>query len=240
MVYRLKTEYWESMCNSHAIRQDEGEHDWVLFEQTRFLYVFFSFNMMYNVDWEKSSKQLSLAYHPSGPDSGVSETWKINEMVKFCCGRGKTKTGFLRQVFEILATRHSSWDEIMNEMQKIEPDERITMKQIHEFNTSLFTLDRDTFDYQSVKSILQLIYNVRCNIFHGLKTFELLAYDEGQKRRIIIYTDILAAFIQVVFSRLDLDFQVRIDESSLRELRDQLPRSENVSRRLREFIEVRN
>ena len=236
MVYRLKTEYWESMCNSHAIRQDEGEHDWILFEQTRFLYVFFSFNMMYNVDWEKSSKQLSLAYHPSGPDSGVSETWKINEMVKFCCGRGKTKTGFLRQVFEILATRHSSWDEIMDGMRGIEPDERITPRLINEFNDALYALGQDLFDYQNVHSILQLIYNVRCNIFHGLKTFELLAYDSQQKRRIIIYTDLLAAFIQVVFTRLDLDFQVRIDESSLRELYHQLPKSEAIRERLKKFI----
>lgn len=49
-----------------------------------------------------------------------------------------------------------------------------------------------------------------------------LANNSGQKRRIIIYTDILAAFIQVVFFRLDLYYQ--------------LPKSENVGRRLMDFI----
>ena len=50
-------------------------------------------------------------------------------------------------------------------------------------------------------TIVKFIYKIRCNIFHGAKTLKEL-HDKSQQKRIEIYTDIIVAINQMIFSYL--------------------------------------
>mgnify|MGYP003312042369 CR=1 FL=1 len=62
--------------------------------------------------------------------------------------------------------------------------------------------DGRNFTKRNCLTMVKFIYKIRCNIFHGSKTLQDM-HDPSQQKRIEIYTAIIIAVNQMVFSYLE-------------------------------------
>ena len=177
---------------------------WEPYIPTHFIYAFFTFNTLYNIDWDKSLNCGDLRnWHKS-----KTEHEKISSYIDFCC----QDDCFLKdyKVFFIkYVTRKYNYSEILEELKCIEMDRRYSNGAIN--NTTLISnfnnacslcLTEDVFDQEAIDTIIRFVYKIRCNLFHGVKTMEDLKYPSQQKR-LEIYSSFVVAINQMVFSYLE-------------------------------------
>lgn len=183
----------------HAIKSYNG---WESYKPTRFIYAFFSFNTLYSINWPMTLKQGRLYYF----NHDYKEWEQYTHFIDFCF-RDKEFVEIYEEFFFNYVTTNNTVNKIKSELEGIKIDERYTGNIFdQEFIDSFYEacvdcLERRNFNKSNCLTIVKFIYKIRCNIFHGAKTLKEL-HDKSQQRRILIYTDILIAINQMLFSYL--------------------------------------
>lgn len=170
---------------------------------TPFVYEFFLFNSLYQVDWVASNEKLCLVYHPED----FSEPKKQRSLINYLKQYASQKPADLYRAFEPLihiGRAEGSWT-------RVTPDSRISISDGEKFFNDILQLQsmleeckvsseistgKKTFDI--LKDCTYYIYLVRNNIFHGSKTLGE-AYETNQKRRIEVYDLFLKGITSLFF-----------------------------------------
>jgi len=192
-----------SATTEHAIKEYQ---EWEPYIPTHFIYSFFTFNTLYNIDWKLSLERRNLYNFNSAP----TEENKYDLYLDFCCNEKEDdflieyKDFFIRYV-----TANFSPDYILEELKKIQLDRKYSrggikrQKQIDDFITACEKcLKGNCLSKDILKCIIDFIYKIRCNLFHGVKTMQDLQ-SEHQQIRLNIYSTFIVAINQMVFSYLE-------------------------------------
>lgn len=197
----LRSVHQESARLNHAIKC-KGE--WQSYLPTHFIYAFFTFNTLYNIDWNKSL-ELGRAWN-TGRD--ISEKDKIKQYFNFCCQDENFLLDYGKFFVEFVL-RHYNINEMLEVFYKIKSDNDIKIggslsdEEIANFHTAFHRFFKDgVVDEDGLNDIVLLIYRVRCNLFHGVKTLEDLNRIDHQKK-LDIYSVFIIAINQMVFSYLN-------------------------------------
>ena len=181
-----------------------GRRRIVPYEPTFFLYVYFTFNTIFSIDWKESATCGELV------DSKVfGEVDRIKSLIDFCFLDPSFASLYFPTFVEIVTMRFSD-NEILEALDSIVVDGK-KVKAADKGNAitsckQLFTkegfLSKDSWH---MKTLYSFIYKVRCNIVHGSKSMDLLN-EPKQKERILIYSYYLIALQHMLFMFLrDLD-----------------------------------
>jgi len=170
---------------------------------TPFVYEYFLFNSLYQVDWQKSYCKGDLVYH----SEDIKQFAQQKKFLKFIQNHAKKKPADFYRAFEPLIFLQKT----VGEWTKITPDARITAEGGIEFFKRISNLQillkacqppenifitNKIFD--PIREALQFIYLVRNNIFHGAKTLGEV-YEPNQKRRIGVYDLFLKGVMSLFF-----------------------------------------
>lgn len=170
---------------------------------TPFVYEFFLFNSLYQVDWVASNRESGLAFHPDE----FSEPKKQKALISFTKQHAIRKPSDLYRAFEPLihiGRAEGDWT-------KVTPDSRISSDDGKKFFSDILQLqgqleeckmpsDVSTSNkvFDILKDCTYFIYLVRNNIFHGSKTLGEI-FEPNQKRRIEIYDLFLKGITSLFF-----------------------------------------
>ena len=167
---------------------------------TPFVFEFFLFNSLYQVDWQATKRYGRLVFH-SEDDCGESK--KQRSFLSYL--RSNSPENIYR-AFEPLL-----YIQTEGEWTKVKPDARITEAEGDRFFRNIGELkfllaqcrtpsdmpsNKKTFDI--LKNCTYFVYLVRNNIFHGSKTLGQI-YEPSQKRRIEIYELFLKGVTSLFF-----------------------------------------
>jgi len=203
---------------------------------TPFVYEFFLFNSLYQVDWEITSSSGRLVFHP---DEDCGESKKQRSLLSYLKGCASSAPAILYRAFEPLLyiETEGAWN-------KVTPDSRITESDGEKFFRdigklkSLLSQCRIPSDvpisiktFEILKDCTRFIYLVRNNIFHGSKTLGEV-HEPRQKRRLEVYEIFLKGVTSLFFLALGKDvaacdyvpsplYAPSSSDESLRELMDQ-------------------
>jgi len=170
---------------------------------TPFIYEFFLFNSLYQIDWETTQTEGKISYYQ---EEECGETKKQRRFLSFLKIRAEKFPENIYRAFEpfIYIDTEGTWS-IVN------PDARITEALGKKFFNdigrlkSLLSECRTPADMPSSKKTFDIlnnctyfIYLVRNNIFHGSKGLNEV-YESNQKRRIEIYDLFLKSLTSLFF-----------------------------------------
>ena len=219
VVKDLKVLHEGAASIEHAIKKPE----WRSYSPTRFLYSFFAFNALYSVNWG-TSMNLGKLYYYKGRD--FTESYKFGKYLDFCFEDSNFVDIYSEFFYNYVITNFRV-DTILNELNKIKLDNKFTGNIYDEDFILDFQkacedcLKGRNFNKENCQVIVNFIYKIRCNIFHGVKTLAVLD-DPSQQKRIEIYTDIIIAVNQMLFSYLLYLNEGESFSDSFSELYDQL------------------
>lgn len=201
----------------------KGYKKWSDAIPTYFMYEFFTFNNLYNVDWETTCKMKELVFQSEsiGSAKRKSELSNIMDLIDFCFS-GKKAMGLIE--LESHMVPDLSREDILEAINEIEPDQdengslniqnEMVYNTIGDFQNAwkrIFDESQAPSRYNrevtrrirlnDIKSIITLVYKNRCNIFHGVKNIQMLSSNSGEisksqrigRNKIIIYTKVLNA-----------------------------------------------
>ena len=170
---------------------------------TPFVYEFFLFNSLYQVDWETTSRDGGLVFHP---EDNCGESKKQRALLSYLKSYASDHPENLYRAFEPLL-----YIEAEGQWTKVKPDARITEEQGDKFFRNISQLKsflsqcrtpsnmpstNKTFDI--LKDCTHFVYLVRNNIFHGSKTLGEV-YERNQKRRLEVYDLFLKGVTSLFF-----------------------------------------
>lgn len=202
-VGNLKKLHEDVAVLEHALI--EGDDESKPYSPTFFLYVFFTFNTLYNIDWEASKEKGELV------EALGSEEHKIKSLIDFCFPKDNDSDDYFIQsfypVFTDIVTMRSRGNSapIHAAMKKILVDNiRVTEAKAGNCRAMYKCLlcNVTGFTSKNMKSLATFIYDVRCNIVHGTKTFEELR-NPLQTERITYYSFFLIALQHMLFMYLE-------------------------------------
>lgn len=180
----------------HGIYQ---RNKWILFEQTKFIYAYFTFTSIYSINWDSSfSKQELVEW------GLINEEDKIDELVMFCFGNlgHKGMDDFYHIMKNLIPT---GINHPLKEMEDIMTDLSASSK-IKDFQRDFkFIYSQEYVNVKKLskkrnvlKDVLYFIYLIRNSIFHGTKTVTHML-NIGQQRRLSIYTAVLISVNELLF-----------------------------------------
>jgi len=178
----------------HGINKED---DWEIFEPTKFIYSYFSFNSIYSYDWEKSFWKRT----PHSRDRKIKEETKIKETIETFY---EELSNDFKKKFQKSLKNYMFCDseEVMKILDEIKTDSLIDKDVKNRFTEDVEKILVEKISNNEVKdrlnNILKFIYKVRNNIFHGTKTTVDMAGEE-QKKRLKIYTAILLSTNELLF-----------------------------------------
>lgn len=193
----------------HGINRYADEMpNWQLFEPSRFIYAYFSFNMLYDIDWVRTIDKYRILTHPGEIKTGK----KINHLVNFIHDHSN-------DVYTKLSTLN--YDKIIENAKGIKPDRNIK-------RTDLYVFPRNSF-FENYKHAIQGLRNkdldadnhyrlmafcnqIRNNIFHGAKTISHMQMKE-QRIRLMDYTNIILGTIEILYQIIEKELDYRRCES---------------------------
>jgi hypothetical protein len=175
---------------------------------TPFIYEFFLFNSLYQIDWIASQKDLALIIHPNDK----SEVWKQGRFVKFLRDHARLKPNFLCRAFEPIRDikqLDSSWTKVKADSRISDADGIrffINIHEIQEFLNSDFQTGRPVISKirPDLDKCVEYINKVRNNIFHGSKTLGD-STDPNQNQRIEVYETFLKGLTSLFFLAVGKD-----------------------------------
>lgn len=193
-----------SKLQYYAMRPGGGRGERIsIMPVTPFVYEFFLFNSLYQVDWETTKRDGRLVFH-SEDDCGESK--KQRSLLSYLKGYSNNSPENLYRAFEPLL-----YIEAEGAWTKVKADARITEAQGDRFFRNIGDLksllsqcrtpsdmpsNKKTFDI--LKECTYFVYLVRNNIFHGSKTLGEV-YEPSQKRRLEIYDLFLKGVTSLFF-----------------------------------------
>lgn len=173
------------------------------YEPTFFLYVFFSFNTLYNTFWLHRSQNVD------GSNDNGSEENRIKSLIDFCFDDDEFVKLFFPMFYDIVTLRANgdikkitiAMDSIIADDIRIQTSDAGNCKAMYKA-----LLTEKGFTSRNMKTLATFIYDVRCNIVHGTKSFQDLR-GEKQRERIVYYSFFLIALQQMFFMRLEFFFK---------------------------------
>lgn len=225
----------EAACGvEHGIRQGK----WKVFEPTKFIYSYFSFNTYYSINWIESVKKKKLNYWSIGStiqdkegsvdaddkESSPSESKKIYEMQKYISISYKDKIKKKSQMDENneeLAVKLYDMISVFLEeplcdsieiLESIQLDNRINKDEKEKFLRHIQKIANKEVTGKKLndswKNVLYYVFLVRNNVFHGSKRIDTMQSEE-QKDRFRLYSAILLATNELLFESIERDFNWR-------------------------------
>ena len=171
---------------------------------TPFIYEFFLFNSLYQVDWVASNEEVGLVFHP---ENDFGEPKKQRAFISFIKSHAKENPADLYRAFEPLLHIEKTEADWM----RVTPDSRISIKDgdqffryIREIQSFLeqckapSDMPTNKRTFQILEQCTHFIYLVRNNIFHGSKTLGEVS-EPNQKRRIEVYDLFLKGVTSLFF-----------------------------------------
>lgn len=183
------------------------------YKPSYFLYTFFLFNAFYNVDWERSFESNDLILYERTRQKGkkyIDENKKISNLISFCFSENTfiKNNNYKEEFFSQLTKYRNNLEMILKGIQEDrKPNGNFYTEEqkqsIKDYKHQIRLLIKDKkFKKEIIIKVVDFIYLVRCNIFHGLKSFEDLS-SPGQGERLIFYKDILMAVNKMVLDKAD-------------------------------------
>jgi hypothetical protein len=217
-----------TMRLEHAARDIEcPENTWQVFTPSRFIYAFFAFNSIYDIDWQSSfDKQKVIRWQPEekninnkdndrlqciipcriieNNDRPPKEVDQIKYYIKYF--NDKLVSEAPNRFAKILKQMLDSFG-ITDPVTALKDIDLVNANNKLERQSKIvpvqFSLvlqgyqEPDDF-YSSVVFLIKFVYKVRCNLFHGTKTMVHLLNQEQQKR-LLIYTALLISANSLLF-----------------------------------------
>lgn len=192
--------------------------NWELFEPSKFIYSFFTFNMLYEIDWKETLKRGFV--WDARSQNYTSD--KIILLLEFIYNH------FDDSSFISFYNKYDDKLSIIDNSNSIKPDSNI------ERNDKTSFLDKESSYLENFKSALKILncgnlaikdhykliifcYQVRNNIFHGLKKATEMI-ESGQRDRLLNYSQIILATVEMFFKVLESKYKFRLaTEDELKE-----------------------
>lgn len=212
----LQIEFNASREYIHSVRKvkDNNSNRIEPYEPSMFIYSFFTFNSLYNINWKKTQNEnfKYIIHH-----EGISERNRIKKYLSFIWLNhiGNPAIEFNRTFIQVIMQYLNAKGKSANSIEWIKenmadfvylPD--IQNDNSNEFdeqtvvkftNILLSSLENRYLDFKSICDITDLIYSVRCNLFHGAKDPEFFEKTH-QMERFVIYAAVLTAVNQMYFN----------------------------------------
>jgi len=170
---------------------------------TPFIYEYFLYNSIYQVNWAQSGEVSGIVYH----SEELNESQKQRSLLKHLKEYSKREPENLYRAFEQIATI----GKCEGEWTRVTPDSRISIVEGQKFFHKVSQLQsilnecNEPSDMLTSKKVFELlegcsyyIYLVRNNIFHGSKTLGDI-YERNQKQRIEVYDLFLKGLTSLFF-----------------------------------------
>ena len=188
----------------HAIR-NVGETTWRDFTPSRFIYAFFTFNGIYSLDWETSFKEKkAIKWSPDSNNRFPSEEDQFKAYLRYIGSVLKPDTA--RIFSEELAPKVTSFG-VKNPVEELRAVdltnattelEKLAKQLPGQFGCLLKGQAKPEDFFATGCAVLQFVYKVRCNMFHGSKA-RVQLLDPAQQRRLLIYTATLITTNSLLF-----------------------------------------
>lgn len=194
---------------SHIIEYKTGS--WKMFEPSRFIYSFFTFNSLYEINWSDSIVDNTIYYDFDNDPEKTKETTKMRAYINFIFEYA-TEDDFkiLSQNIKKMGKGKKPLEnnELQNLLMEIVLDDRIKNSDKTDFIVKIesLLLGRKLTPSQYFNSIIKFIYYVRNNIFHGSKTTIEMA-EKKQRDRLIVYSNILNQTNELFFKIISREVQ---------------------------------
>lgn len=179
-------------CNlNHGI--STGETDWKLFEPSKFIYSYFTFNMIYEIDWIESYK--------------IQKPWDHRNKEKFYAKKKiRCLLNFINEYldsnsFYEYLIKFSDVLKLIENSKGIIEDNNIKRYHIRNYRNALTKLKEEKFGSEDHLNILILSHKIRNNIFHGYKKATDMI-KSGQRNRLLDYSNIIFATNEMFFDVL--------------------------------------
>ncbi|HBH49003.1 MAG TPA: hypothetical protein DDX98_10200 [Bacteroidales bacterium] len=189
------------------LKHGVSHHDsnWELFEPARFIYSFFAFNMLYEIDWKESLKRRKV-WHSRSKKYGHASN-KMVLLLKFIYSKRGEKS------FKEYYSKYDGSLRLLDNSYQIVPDYNINRPDLNDFlvkedsyvnnyRRSLKNLKDDKFSIQDHYKLLIFCYQIRNNVFHGLKKASEMI-KSGQRERLVDYSNILIATKEMFFDIME-------------------------------------
>lgn len=183
---------------NHGLERSSGK--WMPFEPTRFIYGFFAFNMLYEIDWDRSMDESKIRRHR---EQELKAKHRIHSLLNFI-----HETDAYEFENSLLAFDPSR--ELYNNVHKIEHDGNVGMKswlctgrsKMEEFliASKRFSMS-EMMGLNDHIAMIEIAYAVRNNLFHGEKKAEKLK-EAGHRKRLKCYGDIILATNESLFNTI--------------------------------------
>lgn len=201
-VETLRTIHKENSSVEHFMKiPNSGEEPTTTMYLTPFIYEFFLYNSLYQIDWHKSLGLGRIEAHTFN-----NEEDQQNAFEDFLREKSKASPDLICKAFGPLSIMETQGD-----WTRIVPDSRIRLERGDKFFGDLTQLQNrlkrlcrqptsdlhnEAFNY--IFDCRLFVYKVRCNIFHGRKTIHE-AYEPGQDKRIEVYYRFLNCLVSLFF-----------------------------------------
>lgn len=179
-------------CNlNHGI--STGDTDWKLFEPSKFIYSYFTFNMIYEIDWIESYK--------------IQKPWDHRNKEKFYAkNKIRCLLNFINEYldsnsFYEYLIKFSDVLKLIENSKGIIEDNNIKRYHIRNYRNALTKLKEEKFGSEDHLNILILSHKIRNNIFHGYKKATDMI-KSGQRNRLLDYSNIIFATNEMFFDVL--------------------------------------
>ena len=192
---------------NHIIEYQTGA--WKMFKPSKFIYAYFAFNTLYNYDWPKSIEANTRVLI----EDGKSERSKYTSMITFIKNNSDFDShtnGFIKRMMTYNKNNlRYTKDQLITILNGITLDVNVKSSTKANFIEHIDKmLEENKLSSKSLKKyILELIYLVRNNIFHGTKN-TIAMTESDQQKRLTIYTSILIGVNEMLFTTLQQQLNI--------------------------------
>lgn len=185
---------WHEAIRRNEYFSFEGRTGRQITALTRFVFEFFIYNSLYQVDWERSGPCAIQRHSSEMPESRQQEIFEdhLREI-------GTQHQLEVRNIFTMMIRRNRLQDRSEDEGGRIY---RRFARSLEAIQTMLekpdATLDVPAF-FEEIRRCRKVVYEVRCNLFHGRKTMAM-ALEPDQERRLRAYWEFLSCLIGFFFT----------------------------------------
>lgn len=175
--------------------------EWKLFEPSKFIYSFFALNMIYEINWNSSIRKKRLWEHRKGKTHT-----KLYFLIEFIYKSSNSDD------FQEIFKDFGSIEDLIRNCRFIENDpnidninhcEKLQKKDsfLNNYLKSINNLSEGNFSADDHYNLIAFTYQIRNNIFHGVKTVGMMTLRE-QRERLIDYTNIVLTTLEMFFKVL--------------------------------------
>lgn len=233
-IKSLYVEFTSMTSYVHSIRRNDKRIE--PYEPSMFVYSYFTFNTLFNIDWEgtKSNGYVKIIW-PDRSTQNTSERERIKMYIEYLFNGNIMPLERMTEIFRssvlylVKAYGMEKKDCEINKDKKLWIDNQLehfayssvsggdretvfTYTRVSSFRTMLKKIldGRALVSKENLYELADLIYDVRCNMFHGAKSPDCYSYN-CQSERFVIYASILCGINQMLFAILNKATNVKVD-----------------------------